>query len=252
MKRGTPRHPKVAHLAELLKTRVPTAIGYLELLWHFTAEFAPQGDIGRYSDARIEGAILWSGGRGKLIAALLQAVFIEPHGSHRLVVHDWHDHADDAVKKRLARADLKFLSITPKVTGQQPDFGGQSQTTADNGSLPEPSLSHGLSQCHTPTASVHPVAITDEHFAEFTAAFRENRPDAIPEDFQKARVSWNKLDGSQRIQAIDNVKAMTASGQQIWCTVQHFLFSGEYKRPPKPTPPRATPGRLTAEDIARL
>ena len=39
MKRGTPRHPKVGHLCELLKIKIPTAVGYLGVLWHFTAEF---------------------------------------------------------------------------------------------------------------------------------------------------------------------------------------------------------------------
>ena len=60
MKRGTPDHPKVYELCELLKCDRPTAIGYLELLWHFAAKYAPQGDIGKYSDERIEAALDWS------------------------------------------------------------------------------------------------------------------------------------------------------------------------------------------------
>jgi hypothetical protein len=59
VKRGTPRHPKVAHLCELLRVKLPAAVGYLELLWHFTAEFAPQGDIGRFTDKRIEAGKAW-------------------------------------------------------------------------------------------------------------------------------------------------------------------------------------------------
>jgi len=88
MKRGTPRHPKVAHLRELLKLTLAAAVGYLELLWHFAAEFTPQGDVGRYDDARIEAALSWPGKRGKLVAALTEAGWIDPHGVHRLVVHD--------------------------------------------------------------------------------------------------------------------------------------------------------------------
>ena len=63
MKRGTPDHPKVYDLAERLKVKRPTALGYLELLWHFTAVYAPEGDIGRYSDKRIEGAMDWPASR---------------------------------------------------------------------------------------------------------------------------------------------------------------------------------------------
>ena len=143
MKRGTPRHPKVGHLCELLGVRVPTAVGYLELLWHFAAEFAPQGDIGRYEDARIEAAVYWKGKRGSLVTALLQARFIDATPEYRLVIHDWHEHADDAVKKRLERGKLKFLSVIEKVTGQRQisaDIGGQRPTSAENGCLPEPSL----------------------------------------------------------------------------------------------------------------
>ncbi len=131
MKRGTPRHPKVAHLAELLKMKLPTAVGYLELLWHFTAEFAPQGDVGRFADARIEAGLYWAGSAGKLVSALLAAGFLERRQDVRLVVHDWHEHADASVIKRLQRSNLPFLSLAEKVTEQW-------QPTADNGVLPEP------------------------------------------------------------------------------------------------------------------
>jgi hypothetical protein len=132
MKRGTPRHPKIQHLCELLKIKLATAVGYLELLWHFAAEFAPQGDIGRFSDERIEGGIHWSGPSGKLISALIESGWIDAVPVHRLVVHHWEDHADDAVRKRLNRGGLSFLPVREKVTGHR-------QTSADNGSLPEPS-----------------------------------------------------------------------------------------------------------------
>ena len=57
MKRNTSNHPKVYELAEALKVKRPAALGYLQLLWDFTAEYAPEGDIGRYSDSRIEAAL---------------------------------------------------------------------------------------------------------------------------------------------------------------------------------------------------
>ena len=49
MKRGTPDHPKVAKLASMIGLPIPWAlpytVGLLEMLWHFTAKFAPRGDI---------------------------------------------------------------------------------------------------------------------------------------------------------------------------------------------------------------
>ena len=57
------------------------------MLWHFAAKYAPQGDIGRYSDRRIEGALDWFGrGKqlGKLIEALVVAGWIDRDAEHRL------------------------------------------------------------------------------------------------------------------------------------------------------------------------
>jgi len=139
MKRGTPKHPKVYDLCERLNCDRPTALGYLELLWHFTAEFCPQGDIGRFSDKRIEGAVEWVGrGKqsGKLIEALIEVGFVDVDAEVRLLIHDWSDHADESVRKRLQRAGLSFHELTPKVTGQSPDTDGiMSASLADSGSL---------------------------------------------------------------------------------------------------------------------
>src|SRR5205823_5688049 len=94
------------------------AVGYLELLWHFTAKYAPQGDVGRFSDARIEAALDWSGKPGKLVGALVTAQWLDRHPKWRLLVHDWRDHADDATRKRLARSNLQLLSLAGELTGQ--------------------------------------------------------------------------------------------------------------------------------------
>lgn len=142
MKRGTPRHPKVAHLRQILKVGLATAVGYLELLWHFAAEFAPRGDVGRYDDLRIEAALDWHGKPGRLVSALIESGWIDRHSECRLCVHDWADHADDAVRKRLSRLGQQFVVVTPKVTGRYPDIVRES---ADNvrqnpvmSRLPEP------------------------------------------------------------------------------------------------------------------
>lgn len=171
MKRGTPRHPKVYDLVQALGLPVRSrviVIGYLELLWHFTSEFAPQGDIGKYSDSRIEGAMDWNGTRGKLVEALTNTGWCDKSSEHRLLVHDWHDHADDSVKKRLTRAGLEFLTLTPEVTGQSPQ---PSQTTADNGSLPKP-LPKPLPEPHAqPPTRRAPVPISRVRFDEWIKPF---------------------------------------------------------------------------------
>ncbi len=102
MLRGTPEHPKTVALIRALGLSKPHVVGLLELLWHFTARYAPEGDIGRWPDAAIEGGCSWEGESGALIAALLACGWLDDSKTHRLVVHDWHQHADRYVKRRLA------------------------------------------------------------------------------------------------------------------------------------------------------
>jgi len=117
MKRGTPDHPKTKLLAQLLNIDIWGAVGLLELLWHFTAKYAPQGDIGRYSDREIAAALHWQRPTGKkgvtpecrLSAALVDAKWVDRCPQHRLIVHDWKDHADQAVRKVLSRHRLSFV-----------------------------------------------------------------------------------------------------------------------------------------------
>lgn len=119
MKRGTPRHPKFKELQEILKMPSYACIGILEAMWHFTAEFAPQGDIGRFSDKRIEAAIGWGGRTGKVVEALLAAGWLDASGGWRLVVHGWSEHADGVTRRRLERAGLSFVtdqSVRDKLT----------------------------------------------------------------------------------------------------------------------------------------
>ena len=101
-------HPKFTRLKVLLRLNRACTLGYLEALWHFTGRFTPQGNIGKYSDAEIEAWVEWDGEEGALIAALVKAHWLDPHETHRLLVHDWHKHADDATRQALKRAKLEF------------------------------------------------------------------------------------------------------------------------------------------------
>lgn len=117
MKRGTPDHPKVAMLCSLLNIRKFEAVGILEMLWHFTAKYAPQGDIGKYSDKAIAAAVDWqrpTGARGvtpecKLSEALVEAGWLDSDPVHRLVVHGWEEHADQTLRRFLASKKLAFV-----------------------------------------------------------------------------------------------------------------------------------------------
>jgi len=161
MKRGTPRHPKTLALARELKIPLPHAVGILEMLWHFTAEFAPQGDIGRFSDQDIAESVGWEGNPKRLIEALIkcrwldivgqspamagqntdmtgQSPAIANHG--RFVIHDWADHCDDATRRRLKRRNLDFITAY-EVAGKSTDMTGHCPTRGQGGAGQCPTFS---------------------------------------------------------------------------------------------------------------
>lgn len=130
---------------------LPTAVGFLELMWHWTARFAPPGDIGRWSDAEIAGALRWEGEPAVLIGALLDSRFLDHDFNHRLIVHHWSEHADDAIHIALARRLETFADGTRPSTRRlsskeretlekrfRAHKSAQKRTKARSGALPEP------------------------------------------------------------------------------------------------------------------
>jgi hypothetical protein len=128
MKRGTPAHPKTAMLMAELSIPRYAAVGILESLWHWTAQFAKRGDIGRYSNHIIADSVGWTDDPDKLINALVKCHWIDTyaqdtHGvrteclplggeAPRLIIHDWPEHTDDSVHIALARSAETFADGT--------------------------------------------------------------------------------------------------------------------------------------------
>ncbi len=109
MKRGTPRHPKVEELAIKLGKPKYAAVGLLEMLWHFTAEFAQAGDVGRFSDDAIAKALCWDDASSILVSCLIETGWLDRCECHRLRVHDWPDHADQTVQRVLDKRNQGFI-----------------------------------------------------------------------------------------------------------------------------------------------
>jgi len=114
VKRGTPSNPKLMELAEYLGCRRYAAAGILELLWHFAARHAPQGDVGKWSNQKIAAGIGWPvKSADRLIKALIDARWLDETPTCRLVVHDWHEHCEFAVDKYLASHRLRYANGEP-------------------------------------------------------------------------------------------------------------------------------------------
>lgn len=112
MKRATLAHPKLAKLCEVSGMSRREAIGLLTLLWDFTGQYATNGAIGRYTNQVIAQACDWPIDRADELAIhLIRTKWMDEHPdpSIRLVIHDWQDHCEQWVKKRLAAEGGVFI-----------------------------------------------------------------------------------------------------------------------------------------------
>jgi hypothetical protein len=122
-------------LARLLDCDHLMAVGIMESLWHWTAKYAPAGDIGKHSDEDIADGIGYRGDKSRLVATLADCGWLDRCERHRLIVHDWHQHADDAVKKSAERNRVCLISQAIRSVGTSPDSVA---TSPDKNRLPEP------------------------------------------------------------------------------------------------------------------
>jgi hypothetical protein len=130
-------HRKFKRLAEALDLPRYAAVGIAECLWHLTATQAPQGDIGKLSDAEIAEGVFWpKRSAGKLIQALTssEVSLLDRCKCHRLRVHDWNCHADQSVKKTLSKNRKSFCSCY----SPDPRSGTVPGQDRNGSGLPEP------------------------------------------------------------------------------------------------------------------
>lgn len=109
MKRALLQHPKILALATALDQQPYVAVGILEFIWNFTGEFTPRGDIGRYPNHAIARCIHWKRSPTKLLYALVVSGWVDASEEHRLVTHQWSEHAPRWVHDRLKITGLTFV-----------------------------------------------------------------------------------------------------------------------------------------------
>lgn len=127
MKRETYRHPKALDLASRLHCSRPEALGFLTLLFDFTAEVAIAGNIGRWPNGAIAGGCDWRGDADEFVAALIGAGWLDEDAEHRLVVHHWGQHCENWVRAKCQKLGITLLGCNtepqaPKSSTQEPDL----------------------------------------------------------------------------------------------------------------------------------
>jgi hypothetical protein len=109
MKTPAMDHPKMHRLARILNIPRYAAWGLMEGLWNFATRYAPAGNVGKYPNQELADALAWDGEPDKLIDAITESGWLDRHETERLIIHDWHEHAPDYLKKREKKREYTFF-----------------------------------------------------------------------------------------------------------------------------------------------
>jgi hypothetical protein len=96
------RHPKTLRLAGLLKINKAQAIGHLHLLWWWTLDYAPHGDLSAFTSYEIGAAAEWSGDADGFLKALQEIGWLDG-----MNIHDWADYAGKLIEERTRDKERK-------------------------------------------------------------------------------------------------------------------------------------------------
>jgi hypothetical protein len=195
MKRGTIRHPKLLHVAQLLALEPYAALGLLESLLDWAFDYARRGDVGRFDNTAIAQGIGWQGDPERLIAALVTARWFDPCAVHRLVIHGLRAHAPDSWRKCMQNQHVEF--VTPQqppspFSGKSADLSGKSaDLSAPPAPAPAPSLSFASLTQGAPAPQV-----TELGFERFWATYPKKRHKPA------ATRAWKAMDGARHLESI--------------------------------------------------
>ena len=122
-------HPKIKKASRILGVSEAEMIGRLHYLWWWALDYAPDGDVTKYSAEDIESAVDWIGETGKFYQALLDCGFNGHCGlleriQDDVYIHDWHDYAGKLIDRRAADAERKRQS-REKTSAGHPQDGAQ-------------------------------------------------------------------------------------------------------------------------------
>ncbi len=159
MKREALRHPKTFDLAAKLNCELPAAIGYLTLLFDFTGAAAPQGDVGKWDDEAIARACEWRGEPAHFVQSLCASRWLDANKTFRYLVHDWGEHCEEWVKKRLKRNDLEPHKHVATLSRRRRDNGSLPSLTKPNQAKPNQAL-------ETAAAVELPLCLQTDKFRE--------------------------------------------------------------------------------------
>lgn len=141
------QHAKFKRFLRRLRLMVPSdqishetlAVGLLEGVWHFTAVSAFRGDIGKFDDETIAEFAGWYGDAGQFIGLLVECGWLDRSQEHRLIVHDWHEHAPRYIRGNVNKYGGFVTSEHPLgASSKEPPIGASPKEPSPN--LTKPNL----------------------------------------------------------------------------------------------------------------
>lgn len=94
-----PTHRKIKKLKRLLKIKTPQAVGHVVMLWLWSIDNAPDGDLSPADIEDIAEAAEWSGNAEKFVSALKDVGFVDDD----MKLHDWGEYAGRLMDQREER-----------------------------------------------------------------------------------------------------------------------------------------------------
>lgn len=240
-------------LADLLGIELAHAVGIMEMIWHSAGQETPRGDIGTAKDREIAAWCDWRKKPTVLVEALIEAGWLDRNDEYRLIVHDWPEHAEQAVKKWLERRKEFFLECYAEkpprvrtVSGQSLDEdrtdgsprAGARALASDlaGASVSSDSVSGKNSE---PRARVNIPArrngVTDEQWPIFLDEAIAHGMKGSEVDWDNASWEWGKLDIGERMAAIQGLPRDLVGKEN--CLPVNYLRKKMWQRPER----RASP-----------
>jgi len=120
VKHSTINNVKFLRLKRKLMLGQWQTIGILESLWMFAIHSAPDGAIGRFLNEDIAAAMDYNGDADLLISVLIECGWIDVDPLHRLLIHDWIDHAPNYLKAYFTKAGKEFATSIKEMQTRKP------------------------------------------------------------------------------------------------------------------------------------
>lgn len=104
------RHPKMLTLSAALNWQIPETIGRLHMLWWWVLDFADDGDLQKYNDAHVAGAMrVGIENSSDLVNALVHARWLEREPYFR--VRNWWQYAGRFLQVKYKKSPAKWQRI---------------------------------------------------------------------------------------------------------------------------------------------